>query len=645
MINHQKDQSSEDEHEDHESVGEWSNLLFEALDTHGRGEVLLSDISAVFNRTGFHKDDPRLAPFHDQFDHLVDSNCEVVNRAQFEELTNLAGLLFSNALRGQLAIPDFSAFGTEIDDMYHAALDNISGAQADYIPPLKEINPDQLGVAVVTVDGQVYMQGDAEIDFSIQSTCKPFNYCFAVEELGADKVHKHIGSEPSGRPFNAQALQPDSRPHNPMINAGAIMSAALIHSGMPVHRRLEHVRAFWSKLTGGSSPRFNAWMAKEEGRTGDNNRALAYMMKARHVFPKGEDASDHEIRDALELYFSTCSLEMNCREMALAAATLANGGVCPTTQERVFASSTVRHCLSLMQMCGMYDYSGEFCFKIGVPAKSGVGGSVILAVPGLMGICIWSPRLDHIGNSVRGVDIATRLTERYALHLYDGISAQRDRLDPRVPPIQAEAVRRNRAIWAASTNDVWTLRQLYEAGSDFNLGDYDHRTPLHIAAAEGHIEAAQFLLDHNAQVNPQDRWGQTPADDAFRGSFHDILSLLQTHGSTNLGDAVLPDEVAVSHYICGDPDLTAELIWSAYLGDLVNLQRLFALGHPLNLCDYDGRTPLHLAAAEGHEEICAFLISHGHSHHMTDRWGSTPTDDAQRHGYKIDILLESTSSK
>ena len=164
-----------------------------------------------------------------------------------------------------------------------------------------------------------------------------------------------------------------------MINAGAIMSAALIRSDAPVHRRLEHIRTYWAKLTGGGTPRFNAWMAKEEGRTGDNNRALAYMMKANHIFPKGEDASDHEIRDALELYFSACSLELNCREMALAAATLANGGVCPTTQERIFSGTTVRNCLSLMQMCGMYDYSGEFCQKIGVPAKSGVGGAVILS--------------------------------------------------------------------------------------------------------------------------------------------------------------------------------------------------------------------------------------------------------------------------
>ena len=381
------------------TINERGNLLFDSLDVTRQGEVDLTAFLGVLNRAGLRSDDPRLSSLYVEVERLKDSDIKQLTPEIFEQLNTHAGLLFSNALRGQLAIPNFDDFSNVLAKLYNEALGQMAGAQADYIPPLKEVDPDQLGIAVITVDGQVYLKGDAEIDFSIQSTCKPFNYCFAVEELGVEKVHKHIGSEPSGRPFNAQALQPDARPHNPMINAGAIMSAALIQSNAPVHRRLEHIRTYWSKLTGGHTPRFNAWMAKEEGRTGDNNRALAYMMKANHIFPKGEDASDHEIRDALELYFSTCSLELNCREMALAAATLANGGVCPTTQERVFSGTTVRNCLSLMQMCGMYDYSGEFCQKIGVPAKSGVGGAVILVVPGLMGVCIWSPRLDSIGNS------------------------------------------------------------------------------------------------------------------------------------------------------------------------------------------------------------------------------------------------------
>jgi len=621
---------------DHSDSLEWSRLLFEALDHFGTGQLSTRDIRAALASAGLDQHDPRTSNLFKYLSDREEAQQDQVTLEEFESISSMAGLILSHALRGNLVIPDFDAFSEELRSIYDEVISNTSGEQADYIPPLREVNPDRLGVAVVTVDGQVFRCGDASEDFSIQSTCKPFNYCFAAEELGAEKVHKHVGSEPSGRPFNAHVLQPDSRPHNPMINAGAIMSAALIRSDSPVHRRLEHVREFWSRLTGGRVPRFNAWMAQEEGRTGDNNRALAYMMKARHVFPNGEDASDHQIRDALDLYFRTCSLEMNCYEMAMAAATLANGGVCPTTQERAFSRSTVRNCLSFMQMCGMYEYSGEFCFKIGVPAKSGVGGAVILSVPSLMGVCIWSPRLDDIGNSVRGIEIATKLVERYTLHLYDRVSAVGDRIDPRVPLIRSEAVLSNRAVWAASTGDVWTLRQLREDGIDLNLGDYDNRTALHVAAAEGHLEVVEYLLGIGVKPNPVDRWKQTPLNDADRGGFDSIIQLLGEHGgelgqpAPTLGvDSISEDDFISS----GDPEITAELIWSAYKGSIRDLQRLYACGHSLEVQDYDGRTPLHLAAAEGHADTVAFLLSHGHSSSIKDRWGSTPEYDAQQGGH------------
>jgi glutaminase len=626
---------------------QWSRLLFEALDRFGDGQLSTEDIRAALASAGLRQQDPRISNLFEYLSDREKAGQEQISLEEFESISSKAGLILSHALRGNLVIPDFEAFSEELTTIYHEVLSNTSGEQADYIPPLREVNPDRLGVAVVTVDGQVFRCGDAYEDFSIQSTCKPFNYCFAVEEFGAEKVHKHVGSEPSGRPFNAHVLQPDSRPHNPMINAGAIMSAALIQSESPVHRRLEHVRHFWSRLTGGSVPRFNAWMSQEERRTGDNNRALAYMMKARHVFPNGEDASDHQIRDALDLYFSTCSLEMNCYEMAMSAATLANGGVCPTTQERVLSRSTVRNCLSFMQMCGMYEYSGEFCFKIGVPAKSGVGGAVILSVPSLMGVCIWSPRLDNIGNSVRGIEIATKLIERYTLHLYDRVSAVGDRIDPRVPLIRSEAVLRNRAVWAASTGDVWTLRQLSEDGIDLNLGDYDNRTALHVAAAEGHLEVVEYLLAIGVELNSVDRWKQTPLNDAYRGAFDSIIKLLEEHGgeqgqpSPSLGEDF---KIEVDIVSSGDPEITAELIWSAYKGSIRDLQRLYACGHSLEVQDYDGRTPLHLASAEGHIDTANFLLSHGHSTSIKDRWGFTPEDDAMQSGHdELIRLLKSAS--
>ena len=605
--------------------------LFFALDIDNDGFIAVDDIISILDDAGLGESDPRLQALYESLKTLA-LDSEKMTFQDFLTVLGPSGLLLERALQGSLAIPDFKDFGDKICAIYKEVESLRGGEQADYIPPLKEVNPEQFGIAVVTVDGQVLLHGDALVDFSIQSTCKPFNYCFAVEELGAERVHEYVGSEPSGRAFNAQVLQEDRRPHNPLINAGAIMSAALIRSDAPVHRRLEHVRKFWSRLTGGAVPRFNAWMAREETRTGDNNRALTYMMKARQVFPRGEDTVDHEIQDALELYFSTCSLEMNCREMGIAAAALANGGICPLTQERVLERSTVRNCLSLMQMCGMYDYSGEFCFRIGLPAKSGVGGGILLVVPGLMGICIWSPRLDRVGNSVRGVEVATRLTQTYRLHLYDSISAAGERIDPRIPLAKWRASTTSQALWAASSGDVWTLRRLHEEQLNLQDGDYDLRSPIHLASAEGHLEAVKFLLECGVSPDVADRWGGTPLNDAERGGHIEVAELLARHGATrglevHLAANDVPQELIA---VYGDTDAVVELLWAAAEGDLRGLQRLVASGVPVAAADYDRRTALHIAAAEGQIEVARYLLAHGHPIAVQDRWHSTPLDEARR---------------
>jgi glutaminase len=616
--------------------------IFFALDVDNDGLIPIDDIIALLKEAGLGEDDPRLAGFFASLRSMQSGNASI-SFADFVIVLGPSGLLVERALQGTLAIPDFQALGAHVETIFEQTLPLRSGAPADYIPPLREVEPEQFGIGVVSVDGQMFLHGDALVDFSIQSTCKPFNYCFAVEEKGMAYVHDYVGSEPSGRPFNAQVLQDDSRPHNPLINAGAIMSAALIRSEAPVHRRLEHVRTFWSRLTGGTMPRFNAWMAKEETRTGDNNRALAYMMKARQAFPRGEDTVDHEIQDALELYFSTCSLEMNCRELAMAAATLANGGICPVTQERVLQRATVRNCLSLMQMCGMYDYSGEFCFHIGLPAKSGVGGAILLVVPGLMGVCIWSPRLDRVGNSVRGIEVAKRLTQTYRLHLYDSISAAAERIDPRVPLARWRATMVSQALWAASSGDVWTLRRLHEEQLDLGQGDYDQRSPIHLAAAEGHRNAVHFLLDCGIDPNVRDRWGGTPLNDAERGGHTDVVALLRDHGAV-LGQEIHETSPQMIHELpaaYGDPNAVVELLFAAAEGDLRGLQRLVASGVPVAAADYDRRTALHLAAAEGREDVARYLLSHGHPLMVQDRWKATPLDEARREGrVELVALLE-----
>lgn len=607
--------------------------LFSSLDDDGDGLVSKVAFLAELDRNGLGRKDPRLENLFASLDAVRD---EEFDFAIFLGVIHSAAALIERMLVGDLAIPDFTEFSKIVKELYDATAENTGGEQATYIPPLAEVNPDQFGVAVMSCDGQLLELGQTETDFSVQSACKPFNYCFALNELGPEKTHQHVGMEPSGQAFNARVLMDDGtgRPHNPMINAGAIMTASLIHVDDPLHRRVEYLRSMWSKMIGGPTPRFNAFMAQEESRTGDNNRALGYMMKAAGVLLNGEDAVDHELRDALEVYFSACSLEMTARELATAAATLANNGVCPITQERVLDESTVRNCLTMMQLCGMYDGSGEFSLKIGVPAKSGVGGAVILVIPRVMAVCVWSPRLDAIGNSVRGVEMAERMASKFRLHVYDGVAAGRERIDPAFRTSQTRAQEISHALRAAELGDQRTLQRLTDDGTNLADGDYDHRTPMHLAAAEGQTEVANFLLERGVDPNNRDRWGGTPLADATLGKHEAVIELLKRHNA-EIGDAEhIVSDTSVTEQTERHPNTESvvELLWAASENDLVGLRRCLAEGMPLSACDYDERTALHLAAAEGQIEALRFLLAHGHPLHVRDRWGSTPLDEARREG-------------
>ena len=620
--------------------------LFSALDDDGDGLVKKADFSGTLERNGLTRKDSRLIELFTNLDEIGE---DAFDFPTFLGMIHTAAALIERMLIGDLAIPDFAQFSTQIKELFDAAGQNEDGQQATYIPPLAEVNPDQFAMAVMSVDGQLLELGQTETDFSVQSACKPFNYCYALNELSADKVHQHVGMEPSGQAFNARVLMADGtgRPHNPMINAGAIMTASLIKADDPLHRRVDYLRMMWSKMIGGPVPRFNAWMAQEESRTGDNNRALGYMMKAAGVMLHGDDAVDHELRDALELYFSACSLELNTREMATAAATLANNGVCPITQERVLEESTVRNCLTMMQMCGMYDGSGEFSLKIGLPAKSGVGGAVFLVVPRLMGVCVWSPRLDPIGNSVRGVEMAELMARTFRLHMYDGASARRERIDPAVRAAQGRAREISQALRAAGLGDLRTLQRLFDDGLSLTDGDYDRRTPMHLAAAEGQVEVVRFLLDRSIDPNDRDRWGGTPLGDAEFGNHSNIVELLEKHGAES-GDAehvASDDQITEPSERYGDTDAIVELLWAASENDLVGLRRCLAHGIPVSACDYDNRTALHLAAADGRIEAVRYLLAHGHPIHVRDRWGAKPLDEARREGREAAIEILSAAER
>jgi glutaminase len=326
-----------------------------------------------------------------------------------------------------LVIPDFPAFCADIKDIYERTLPIKDGAVATYIPQLARVNPEQYAVAVCTIDNQTYSLGDADTYFCLQSTAKPINYCLVQQEHGAEKVHRYIGKEPSGHGFNVIALNPQNLPHNPLNNAGALVACSLLRADLAGADRFDYVMNVWKTLTGDTvTPRFNNAVFLSEKNTADRNYALAYFMREKKAFPEGID-----LHAVLDFYFQCCSIEITAKGMAIAAATLANAGVCPLNGETIFDPSTVKNCLSLMSSCGMYDFSGEFAFTVGLPAKSGVSGALMLVIPNVMGICIWSPRLDSLGNSVRGLAFCNELVKRFNFHNYDSLIRTTDKQDPR----------------------------------------------------------------------------------------------------------------------------------------------------------------------------------------------------------------------
>jgi len=285
------------------------------------------------------------------------------------------------------------------------------GAVADYIPELTKADPDWFGVCLVTVDGQRFEFGDAEQLFTIQSISKPFVYGMALEAHGREKTLTKIGVEPSGDAFNSIELEARThRPHNPMINAGAIAAASLVPGAGPAER-LNHVLDIFGRYVGHEVGVDMAVFTSERA-TGHRNRAIAHLMR-------NFDIIDERLEESLDLYFKQCSILVNCQDLAMMAATLANGGVNPISGARAIAPEYVRDLLSLMYTCGMYDFAGEWAYRIGLPAKSGVGGGIIAVVPGQAGIGVFSPPLDERGNSVRGIRVFEELSQRFGLHIFD----------------------------------------------------------------------------------------------------------------------------------------------------------------------------------------------------------------------------------
>ncbi|KAJ3070830.1 hypothetical protein HDU98_006171 [Podochytrium sp. JEL0797] len=358
-----------------------------------------SDLRSFLTNNGFLADDPRFKRIYTPAREAApvspsdsDSTAVPISPVLPQFNAALAEEVMDRAFAGKLAIPDLPSFMEEVKGIFEKVRDRATGG--------KVASYNLFAVSFCSIDGQRFHLGDATVPFSIQSCCKPVSYSIALEELGDVKVHSHIGP-------------------------GAIMSTSLIQRGKPIYKRFGKIEETWNQLFGGKRISFNNGVYLSEKETADRNYALAYMMKEAGAFPEGTD-----LAETLELYFQCCSLEADTDRMSIMAATYASGGLCPITGTTLFTPDTVRNCISLMASCGMYDYSGEWNFRIGLPAKSGVSGALWVVIPNVGGFCCYSPCLDSIGNSKKGLEFFQLLSEKYAFHILEPVRLKGLKKDP-----------------------------------------------------------------------------------------------------------------------------------------------------------------------------------------------------------------------
>jgi glutaminase len=303
---------------------------------------------------------------------------------------------------------DFNQSLRQIYDRYQMLRD---GEVAEYIPQLATVDPDLFAISAVTTDGRIFEIGDTSAHFTIQSTSKPFGFALALEKFSLREVLERVGVEPTGEDFNSiSKLDQMKRPMNPMVNAGAISVCSMLKAELG-----DQCEDWMVNIFGGCAGQRLAIDRKtyeSEMQTTDGNRAITYLLRKYSML-----ASDPQ--ETLDLYVKLCSLQATTTSLATMGATLANQGVNPFTRKRWLRPDHIRDVLSVMLTCGMYNYAGQWVFDVGLPAKSGVSGAVLMIVPGVMAIAVYSPRLDKKGTSVRGIAACKAFSQQHSLHLLD----------------------------------------------------------------------------------------------------------------------------------------------------------------------------------------------------------------------------------
>lgn len=287
------------------------------------------------------------------------------------------------------------------------------GALANYIPELAKADPNKLGAYILSSDGKHYCSGDYMQKFTIQSIVKPILLLQALIDNGAEVVSSKVGVEATGKPFDAinvgdQKL--NTKNINPMVNMGAIVMCTLI-KGDTYQEKFDRLLSLTRELADNPEIDIDEAVYESEKKWGNKNRALAYLLKSNGML-------DDDVEEVLDCYFKACSISITCKDLANIGFILANRGKRLAKRGRIIPAEYTRYVNAILATCGMYDGSGEFALRVGVPAKSGVGGGIVAVVPTKMGIGIYSPALDEKGNSVAGIHLLEKLSDRLYLSIF-----------------------------------------------------------------------------------------------------------------------------------------------------------------------------------------------------------------------------------
>jgi glutaminase len=294
-----------------------------------------------------------------------------------------------------------------LEQAYTKYKDVEEGTPATYMTALYYADPTLFGIAAMTTDGELITYGDTKTRFSQQSISKVFLMLLAFKEFGEVEVYKRVGVQPYGEMYNSIDLMPDGRAFNPMVNAGAITVAGMLYSKFGSNAK-DCLVDFLYELSS-ENLMVDPIILKDEGKINNRNMAICYLLRQHDAIPA-------EVNEVIAIYNAGCSLEVTTETLATMGAVLANRGVHPKTGKQIIDTVHVQHCLSIMLMCGMYSGAGEWAVQTGVPAKSGVAGGLLAAIPERFGLGVYSPPLDEHGNSVRAIGVCQTLDDLLDIH-------------------------------------------------------------------------------------------------------------------------------------------------------------------------------------------------------------------------------------